>query len=42
MSSMTISNRSLKNAGYPVQDRFAFNFGKTVTIGSQEDERPDI
>lgn len=42
MSSLTITNRNLKNAGYPVQDRFAFNFGKTVEIGSQEDERPDI
>jgi hypothetical protein len=42
MSSLTISNRRLNNAGYPVQDRFAFDFGKTVTIGSQEDERPDI
>ncbi len=30
MSSMTITNRRLNNAGYPVQDRFAFNFGKTV------------
>ena len=29
MSSLTIKNRNLKNAGYPVQDRFAFNFGKT-------------
>lgn len=42
MSSLTIKNRNLKNAGYPVQDRFAFNFGKTVEIGSQEDVRPDI
>ena len=42
MSSMTTTNRRLNNAGYPVQDRFAFNFGKTVAIGSQEDERPDI
>lgn len=29
MSSLTITNRRLNNAGYPVQDRFAFNFGKT-------------
>lgn len=43
MSMMTNSpKRSLNNAGYPVQDRFAFDFRKTVSIGSQEDERPDI
>lgn len=29
MSAMTTSpKRSLNNAGYPVQDRFAFDFGK--------------
>lgn len=43
MSVMTsYTKRSLNNAGYPVQDRFAFDFGKKVSIGSQEDERPDI
>lgn len=31
MSMMTNSpKRSLNNAGYPVQDRFAFDFGKNV------------
>ena len=34
MSSMTITNRRLNNAGYPVQDRFAFNFDKNVVIDS--------
>lgn len=46
MSSMTITNRNLKNAGYPVQDRFAFNFGKTEEydglLSKEIDERPDI
>lgn len=33
MSAMTTSpKRSLNNAGYPVQDRFAFDFGKKVSI----------
>lgn len=46
MSSMTITNRNLKNAGYPVQDRFAFNFGKTEEYEGfapmKLDEMPDI
>lgn len=46
MSSLTITNRRLNNAGYPVQDRFAFNFGKTDDYEGfapmKLDERPDI
>lgn len=46
MSSLTIKNRNLKNTGYPVQDRFAFNFGKTEEFDGflplEIDERPDI
>lgn len=46
MSSLTITNRNLKNAGYPVQDRFAFNFGKNDEYEGfapmKIDVRPDI
>lgn len=46
MSSSTFANRRLNNAGYPVQDRFAYNFGKTEEFDGflplEIDERPDI
>jgi len=33
MSAMTtFAKRNLNNAGYPVQDRFAFDSGKNVSI----------